>query len=249
MHTTAIERVLRLFWLWVDADRFRVTAALGTGLVIPILLALLAAGSGGGLIPVRQLDAAILECSSLFLVFRQLVQSMSIEHLEDSRPLLSVAGVTKPEYLCARAFEAFLIGVAPLLMTAFVCWFHHDTGLMTGGLLVRYGEWLVLLASAAVLLMSYSKPPLSFFFVDLCCALTIAFCPIFYPHSRVPPALRPVVDWLPATLMSGTFATGATPGWPDGLISLWCVGSSLCAWLVFPWSGRRVPVSTFSRGK
>jgi len=241
MRATPVTQVVKLFRLWLDADRFRISAALGTGLVIPILLALLAANSGDRLVSIRQLDIAILECSSLFLVFRQLVQSMSLEYLEDSRPLLTVAGVTKPQYLGARALEALLIGSAPLLMTMLVCWLHHDLGLITAGLLARYVEWVVLLASAAAVLISYLRPPLSFFCVDLCCALTIAFCPIFYPSSRVPLQLRPVVDWLPASLMSNALAADTTPGWPDALTLLWCIVSCLYAWLAFPWAGRRVP--------
>jgi len=153
--------------------------------------------------------------------------------------LLAANGVGSGRYLAGVVLESLLLGLVPLAATAGIVLLGAVPPPAGPGWAVAYLLGVLSVAPMGILIaVSTRTVHAANMWINLLVILQLTLCPLLYPLSGVPAAIRPWVAWWPPSLVAEAMDASWRSGLPDlaalAALGLWTVGLWTLAWRRLP---------------
>jgi ABC-type polysaccharide/polyol phosphate export permease len=166
---------------------------------------------------------------------------LMMERVFGTRDLLIAAGITRRDYIIANGFGGLYFAIFPFAAFAVTALALHVPFPSAFGYWAVLALYMVTLHGAGLIIASAFKTFGPFTLtINLVLLATATFCPVFYPPDRVPGLIRPLVEFLPASLAAGLALPGPLLDVPKLVVlCIWAIVCVSAGYMLLPWQRKR----------
>jgi ABC-type multidrug transport system permease subunit len=211
-----------------------------SGVALPLILVGVSSAFVGGVARTRLLVGCVLY-AAMQQTLQRTAMNLTEHRIFGYRRLLATTALTRDGYLAGSALDAVVASIFPVAAALVGPW-------ISGAAWPSSLTWLIPYTLACISMFTigviFATLPLGHYGVavvsNTTTMLTLAFCPLLYPTSSVPPVLRPIVEFLPASLAADLM----TASWLNAPVSAsrmvllvgWALTIGIWAYVRFPWN-------------